>query len=102
MEKFTSTLLTEHQAAQVAQLFRTFSDTNRVRILSALISEEMNISRLAGVIGISESAISHQIRGLRQMSIVESHRKGKEVFYHVEDEHIIALFQLGVNHVQNG
>jgi ArsR family transcriptional regulator, lead/cadmium/zinc/bismuth-responsive transcriptional repressor len=94
--------LNEHFAAHVAELFRTFSDTSRVRILSVLIFNEMNTSALAEVVGISESAISHHLRGLRQMKIVQSRRDGKEVFYRVEDEHIIALFQQGVNHVQNG
>jgi DNA-binding transcriptional ArsR family regulator len=95
-------LLSENIAAEVAELFRAFSDTSRVRILSALISQEYNVSHLAEAVGISESAISHQLRGLRQMHMVQSRRDGKEVYYRIEDEHIIALFQQGINHVQNG
>lgn len=95
-------ILNESLASHVAELFRSFSDTSRVRILSALISEEMNIGSLAEAVGISESAISHQMRGLRQMRIVQARRDGKEIYYRIEDEHIIALFQQGVNHVQNG
>ncbi len=95
-------ILNEHLAAHVAELFRAFSDTSRVRILSALMAGEMNISALAGVVGISESAISHHMRGLRQMRMVQSRRDGKEVYYRIDDEHIIALFQQGVNHVRNG
>jgi ArsR family transcriptional regulator, lead/cadmium/zinc/bismuth-responsive transcriptional repressor len=102
MKKTSSVILDEHLSAHVAELFRTFSDTSRVRILSALIVEEMNIGALAAAVGISESAVSHHMRGLRQMQIVRSRRDGKEVYYRIEDEHIIALFQLGVNHVQNG
>jgi ArsR family transcriptional regulator, lead/cadmium/zinc/bismuth-responsive transcriptional repressor len=102
MKKSESIILEEHLAANVAELFRSFSDTSRVRIISALVSKEMNISALAEAVGISESAISHHMRGLRQMRIVQSRRDGKEVYYWVEDEHIIALFQQGVNHVQNG
>jgi ArsR family transcriptional regulator, lead/cadmium/zinc/bismuth-responsive transcriptional repressor len=100
--KPSSTILDEHLAAHVAELFRAFSDTSRVRILSALISQEMNITALAGAVGISESAVSHHMRGLRQMRLVQSRRDGKEVYYRVEDEHIIALFQQGVNHVRKG
>lgn len=102
MENQHPSLLDEHQAAHVAELFRAFSDTTRVRILSVLVREEMTISALSPVIGISESAISHHMRGLRQMRLVQSRREGKEVYYRVEDEHLIALFQQGVNHVQNG
>ena len=95
-------VLDEHSAAHVAELFRSFSDTSRVRILSALVSQELNIGALSDVVGISESAISHHMRGLRQMRIVQSRRDGKEVFYRIDDEHIIALFQQGINHVKNG
>lgn len=95
-------VLDEHTAAHVAELFRAFSDTSRVRLLSALAVQELNVGTLAGLVGISESAISHHLRGLRQMGLVKARRDGKEVYYHIEDEHIIALFQQGVSHVQQG
>ena len=94
------TILDEHTAAHVAELFRTFSDTSRVRILSAIIEQEVNITTLAELVGVTESAVSHHMRGLRQMRIVHARRDGKEVFYSVDDAHIIELFQQGVRHVQ--
>jgi DNA-binding transcriptional ArsR family regulator len=94
------TILDEPTAAHVAELFRTFSDTSRVRILSALVDKEANTTALAEMVGVTESAVSHHMRGLRQMRIVEARRDGKEVFYSVDDPHIIALFQQGVRHVQ--
>jgi len=97
----TSLPLDEHTAAHVAELFRSFSDTSRVRILSIIVEQEMNISTLAELIGVTESAVSHHMRGLRQMKIVWARRDGKEVFYSVIDPHIIALFQQGVNHVKD-
>jgi ArsR family transcriptional regulator, lead/cadmium/zinc/bismuth-responsive transcriptional repressor len=93
-------ILDEHTAAHVAELFRVFSDTNRVRILSAIVEQELNISALAELIGISGSAVSHHLRGLRQMHLVRTRRDGNEVFYSVDDRHIIALFQQGVEHTQ--
>jgi len=93
-------ILDEHTAVHVAELFRAFSDTSRVRILSGLIEQEINISALAKMVGVSESAVSHHMRGLRMMHLVRSRREGKEVFYSVTDPHIIALFQQGVRHVQ--
>ena len=92
--------LDEHSAAQIAELFRAFSDTSRVRIISVLIEQEMNTSNLAELIGLTESAISHHMRGLRQLKIVRARRDGKEVYYGVVDPHLIALFQQGVNHVK--
>jgi len=102
VDNASSIPLDEHTAAHVAELFRAFSDTSRVRILSVLIREEMNVGALAQVVGISESAVSHHLRGLRQMQQVQARRDGKEVYYRVEDEHIIALFSQGVKHVQYG
>lgn len=97
----TPTVLDEHTAAHVAELFRAFSDTSRVQLLSALAAQELNVGTLAGLVGISESAVSHHLRSLRQMRLVQARRDGKEVYYRVEDEHIIALFQQGVRHVQD-
>lgn len=93
-------ILDEHTAAHVAELFRAFSDTSRVRILSALLDQEMNVSALAQQVGITESAVSHHMRGLRQMRLVKSRREGKEVHYRIEDPHIITLFLQGVNHIR--
>lgn len=94
--------LDEHIAAHVAELFSAFSDTSRVRLISALVQAELNVSRLAEIIAVSESAVSHHLRGLRQMGLVKARRNGKEVYYRIEDEHIIALFQQGVSHIQAG
>ena len=97
-----SSILDEHTAAHVAELFRSFSDTSRVRILSALTTQELNVGALAEIVGISESAVSHHMRGLRQMGLVNARRNGKEVYYRIDDEHIITLFNQGVKHIQNG
>jgi ArsR family transcriptional regulator, lead/cadmium/zinc/bismuth-responsive transcriptional repressor len=94
--------LDEHTAAHVAELFRAFSDTSRVRLISAIIDQDLNVGSISRLVGISESAVSHHLRGLRQMKLVRSRREGKEVYYRLEDEHIIALFQQGVNHVREG
>ena len=94
--------LDEHTAAHVAELFRAFSDTSRVRILSALTGRELNVSALAQIAGVSESAVSHHMRSLRQMGLVQTRRSGKEVYYRIDDEHIIELFQAGVEHIKNG
>jgi DNA-binding transcriptional ArsR family regulator len=94
-------ILDEQTAAQVAELFRSFSDASRVRILSVLVNGELNVGALAKIVGISESAISHHLRGLRQMRLVSARKDGKEVFYRVDDEHIIELFQQGIRHVQD-
>jgi DNA-binding transcriptional ArsR family regulator len=97
-----NSILDELTAAHVAELFRAFSDTSRVRILFALTTREINVNTLAVLVGISESAVSHHLRSLRQMDLVVARREGKEVYYRIDDEHIISLFQEGVKHVQYG
>ena len=96
------TVLDEHTAAQVAELFRAFSDTSRVRIISALAAGEMNVGALAEAVGLSESALSHHLRGLRQMQLVRTHKEGRQVFYCLEDVHVADLFRYGLDHVQHG
>ena len=94
------TVLDEHTAAHVAELFRAFSDTSRVRILSAIVEQEVNTSTLAQLVGVTESAVSHHMRGLRQMRIVRARREGKEVYYTMVDPHLVALFHQGIRHIQ--
>jgi len=95
-----TSIMNEHLAAHVAELFRAFSDTSRVRIISVIIDQEMNVSQLAKLVGVTESAVSHHLRGLRQLRLVKFRRDGKEVFYSVDDPHVIALFQQGVRHMR--
>jgi len=98
----TFSTLDKNIAARVAELFRAFSDTSRVRIMSALVGDEKNVTELAKLVGVTESAISHHMRGLRQLHIVQARREGKEVFYSVVDPHIVILFQQGVDHIRAG
>ena len=91
--------LDEDTASMVAELFGALSDTSRVRIISVLAQGECNVSSLAHAVDISESAVSHQLRGLRQMRLVRSRKQGRQVFYCLDDKHIVDLFQRGLDHV---
>ncbi len=95
--------LDERAAAQLAELFRAFSDTSRIRIISALADgSEKNVSALAEAAGVSESAVSHHMRGLRQMRLVRARKSGRQVFYRLDDDHVVALFKQGLDHVRHG
>jgi ArsR family transcriptional regulator, lead/cadmium/zinc/bismuth-responsive transcriptional repressor len=94
--------LDEATAARVAELFRAFSDPSRVRIIAALAGSELNVSALAAMVGVSESAVSHHLRGLRQMRLVRARKDGRQVFYGLDDDHVAALFRQGLDHVQHG
>ncbi len=98
----TAPILDDHTAIHVAELFRSFSDSSRVKIISAIIGQEQNVSSLARAVSLSESAVSHHLRGLRLLQLVQSRRQGKEIFYSLVDKHIITLFLQGVDHIKYG
>ncbi len=91
--------LDELTAARIAQLFSALSDTSRIRIISALTEGEMNVGALAEIVNISESAVSHHMRNLRQMRLVRGRKNGRYVFYSLDDDHVASLYQLGLEHV---
>jgi DNA-binding transcriptional ArsR family regulator len=90
-------------AARTAELFSTLSDPNRVRIISALLEhEELNVSTMAECLGMSLSAVSHQVSSLRQMRLVRARKDGRQVFYALDDDHVASLFRQGVDHALHG
>jgi DNA-binding transcriptional ArsR family regulator len=94
--------LDEVTAQYLAEFFSALSDPSRVRIIAALAQGEQNVGTLAEIVGISESAVSHQLRGLRQMRLVRARKDGRQVFYSLDDEHVTELFQRGLEHIQHG
>jgi ArsR family transcriptional regulator len=92
----------ERTSSHLAELFSALSDPTRLLIISALLEREMSVGEIAQGIGISESAVSHQLRGLRQMHLARSRKEGRQVFYCLEDEHVARLFQMGLEHVLHG
>ncbi len=93
--------LDEKTATYLAEFFSALSDTSRVRIIYALTHGELNVGAIAEIVGISESAVSHQLRGLRQMRLVRAHKEGRQVFYSLDDEHVTDLFRRGLEHIQH-
>jgi DNA-binding transcriptional ArsR family regulator len=84
----------------VAETFRVLGDPTRVRILDALSAGELCVCDIASLVGISESAVSHQLRLLRSMRLVRTRRAGRQIFYTLDDRHIVQLLQLAATHVQ--
>lgn len=94
--------LTELKAIKLAELFSSLSDASRIRIIAQLMDGEMSVRALADGLGMTESAVSHQLRGLRQMHLVRARKSGRQVFYSIDDDHVARLFSLGLDHVQHG
>ena len=94
--------LTELKAIKLAELFSALSDASRIRLIALLMDGEMSVRALAEGVGMTESAVSHQLRGLRQMHLVRARKSGRQVFYSIDDDHVSRLFALGLDHVQHG
>jgi len=84
----------------LAETFRILGDPTRVRIAFALSKEELCVCDIANLLGVSQSAISHSLRSLRQMKLVKFRREGKIAYYSLDDEHISGLLDVGFNHVE--
>jgi len=93
-------LLTDRAATALAETFRVLGDVTRVRILDALSRCELCVGDIADLLGLSESATSHQLRVLRGMQLVRPRRAGQSIFYALDDHHIVRLFEQGLKHVQ--
>jgi DNA-binding transcriptional ArsR family regulator len=86
---------------RLAELFSALSDPTRLRIISILLEGEMNVGDIVAELEMTESAVSHQLRGLRQMRIVRNRKDGRQVFYSLDDEHVADLFLQGLRHMEH-
>jgi DNA-binding transcriptional ArsR family regulator len=93
-------LLSDASVAALADTFKVLGDATRVRILDAISRTELCVGDIAELLGVSESAISHQLRLLRSARLVRPRRAGQQVFYVLDDQHIVRLFEQGLEHVQ--
>jgi len=84
----------------LTELFRIFGDSTRVRILYVLFEEEMCVCDIAALLGMTQSAISHQLRALKNARLVKSRREGKTVFYSLADDHVKTIIDQGLEHVR--
>jgi DNA-binding transcriptional ArsR family regulator len=94
------TLLPTASVVALGETFRLLGDSTRVRILDALSRSELCVCDIARLLGLTESAVSHQLRLLRGMRLVRPRREGRMVFYALDDDHIVRLFEQGLKHVQ--
>ena len=84
----------------IAELFKGFGDPTRVHILSLLQQQEMCVNDIADAVAVSQSAISHQLRMLKQMHLIKFRREGKNILYSLADDHVRTILQMGLEHVK--
>lgn len=89
----------EETLYDLAELFKVFGDTTRIKILCALFQSEMCVCDMAALLGMTQSAISHQLRVLKQTRLVKFRKEGKVVYYSLDDEHVKQIFDQGLIHI---
>ncbi len=86
----------------LAELFKIFGDPTRIRILYAMLDTERCVNDIAGVLEMSQSSVSHQLRILKTSKLVKSRREGKSIFYSLDDEHVRSILSMGMEHIMEG
>ncbi|AFZ17262.1 ArsR/SmtB family transcription factor [Allocoleopsis franciscana] len=100
VERLQQKILSTEKAQRMAEFFSLLGDTNRLRIISVLAIQELCVCDLAAILDMSESAVSHQLRALRALRLVRYHKRGRKVFYHLQDNHVLNLYKSVAEHLE--
>ena len=100
VNKAKETMPEDETLYDLAELFKVFGDTTRIKILYALFASEMCVCDIADLLGMTHSAISHQLRVLKNARLVKFRKEGKVVYYSLDDNHISQIFDCGLAHIQ--
>lgn len=92
--------INENILYDVAELFKNFSDSTRIRILHCLIEKERNVTEISELLNINQSAISHQLRILKNAKLIKNRREGKSIYYSLDDDHVYNIIEQGIEHIQ--
>ncbi|MFQ7000197.1 MAG: ArsR/SmtB family transcription factor [Clostridium sp.] len=99
VEKVKKTLPKDEILYDLAEFFKVFGDSTRIKIICALFESEMCVCDLAALLNVSQSAISHQLKTLKSARLVKYRRDGKVIYYSLDDEHVKHVFDEGLRHV---
>lgn len=102
IDKVNSQMPDEDELYDLAELFKVFGDSTRIRILYVLFETEMCVCDLADTLNMTQSAISHQLKILKQNKLVKSRREGKSIFYSLSDDHVSSIIYQGYDHIREG
>lgn len=100
VKKVKSELLKDEEIFDLAELFKVFGDSTRIKIINALMTEELCVCDIAEITNSTPSAISHQLRVLKQAKLVKYRKEGKSVFYSLDDDHVKEIFEKGCEHIE--
>ena len=91
---------TEEELYDLAELFKVFGDSTRIRILFQLFDKELSVGELADLLNMNQSAVSHQLKVLKQAKLVKNRRDGKSIIYSLDDEHVRTIIAMGMDHIE--
>ncbi len=91
--------LDEDTLIDLGELFKVFGDSTRIRILCALFDEEKSVGSLAAELGMTDSAVSHQLKILKDSKLVRARRDGKQIYYALDDDHVLSILNQGMEHI---
>ena len=99
VKKVLSNMPSDENLYDLAEFFKVFADSTRIKILYVLLKQEMCVCDIAQTLEMTQSAISHQLRILKQMDLVKNRRDGKTIYYSLADAHIVSILNQGMDHI---
>lgn len=100
VKKVIETMPEQEDLDDIADLFKVFGDSTRVKILYTLMKSELCVCDIAEVLGMTQSAISHQLKSLKQAKLIKNRRDGKQILYSLDDDHVHSMLELAMGHLK--
>ncbi len=96
------TVLKDDKSEQLSMFFKIFGDHTRIKMIDLLSQKELCVSEIVDMLGMEQSAISHQLKVLRDHNLVRTKQVGKQIYYTLSDDHIMKIFKMGLEHIEEG
>lgn len=93
-------MISEDNIYNLAELFKVFGDSTRIRILLLLQKKEASVNEIANELNMNQSAISHQLKNLKQSKLIKNRREGQTIYYSLDDDHVYKIIEMGLAHVK--
>lgn len=100
LERVSKEMPREEELYDLAELFKVFGDSTRIKILFVLFESEMCVCDIAEALSMTQSAVSHQLKVLKQAKLIKNRREGKSIFYSLADEHVRTIIAMGIEHIE--
>lgn len=100
IQEIKNNILNESDLYSMVDLFKVLSDSTRIKILYAISKHEICVSDIATILNMTQSAVSHQLKNLKQASLIKSRREGQTIYYRISDDHVHLIFNQALDHIK--